>query len=203
MQNALNIQNELQESIYHSDFSAVEYIKEIGKVSAENNIYPVVFTSGIGSEKITQNMFFDNVIYSSSTTPQVFMDHQVFEIGEDVLISWDVLEGIYAGNNSEVMFEVYIRLLSNASSDRAFWETKVSDLRPHSQVRIHEKVNQTDKDTGDHFLYEFIMKNFKEKPQNRAIVFEDKIYTYGDLHRKVNGVAAILENKNIRQGTGL
>ncbi len=51
MQNALNIQNELQESIYHSDFSAVEYIKEIGKVSAENNIYPVVFTSGIGSEK--------------------------------------------------------------------------------------------------------------------------------------------------------
>lgn len=145
-------------------------------------------------------MFFDNVIYSSSTTPQVFMDHQVFEIGEDVLISWDVLEGIYAGNNSEVMFEVYIRLLSNASSDRAFWENKVSDLRPHSQVRIHEKVNQTDKDTGDHFLYEFIMKNFKEKPQNRAIVFEDKIYTYGDLHRKVNGVAAILENKNIRQG---
>lgn len=200
VQNALNIQNELQESIYHSDFSAVEYIKEIGKVSAENNIYPVVFTSGIGSEKITQNMFFDNVIYSSSTTPQVFMDHQVFEIGEDVLISWDVLEGIYAGNNAEVMFEVYIRLLSNASSDRVFWETKVSDLRPHSQVRIHEKVNQTDKDTGDHFLYEFIMKNFKEKPQNRAIVFEDKIYTYGDLHRKVNGVAAILENKNIRQG---
>ena len=41
VQNALNIQNELQESIYHSDFSAVEYIKEIGKVSAENNIYPV------------------------------------------------------------------------------------------------------------------------------------------------------------------
>lgn len=96
--------------------------------------------AGIGSEKITQNMFFDNVIYSSSTTPQVFMDHQVFEIGEDVLISWDVLEGIYAGNNAEVMFEVYIRLLSNASSDRVFWETKVSDLRPHSQVRIHEKV---------------------------------------------------------------
>ena len=43
------------------------------------------------------------------------MDHQVFEIGEDVLISWDVLEGIYAGNNAEVMFEVYILSLIHIS----------------------------------------------------------------------------------------
>lgn len=200
VQNALNIQNELQESIYHSDFSAVEYIKEIGTVSAENNIYPVVFTSGIGSERITKNMFFENISYASSTTPQVFMDHQVFEVGEDVLLSWDVLDGIYIGNNAEVMFDVYVRFLSRASSDRSFWENKVTDLRPHSQVRIHEKINQTDKDTGDHFIYEYILKNFREKPENRAIVFEGKIYTYGDLYRKVNGMAAVLENKNVRQG---
>lgn len=200
VQNALNIQNELQESIYHSDFSAVEYIKEIGTVSSENNIYPVVFTSGIGSERITKNMFFENISYASSTTPQVFMDHQVFEVGEDVLLSWDVLDGIYIGNNAEVMFDVYVRFLNRASSDRSFWENKVTDLRPHSQVRIHEKINQTDKDTGNHFIYEYILKNFREKPENRAIVFEGKIYTYSDLYRKVNGMAAVLENKNVRQG---
>lgn len=200
VKNALNIQNELQESIYHSDFSAVEYIKEIGKISAENNIYPVVFTSGIGSEKISRNMFLDNISYLSSTTPQVFMDHQVFQIGENVLLSWDVLDGIYMGKNAEVMFDIYIDLLRKASADRSFWENKVSDLRPNSQIKIHERVNQTDKDTGSHLIYEYILKNFKETPENRAIAFEGNIYTYGDLYRKVKKFAAVLKANNVKQG---
>ncbi len=199
LENALGIQNELQDSIYHSDFSAVEYIKEIAKVFDGNNIYPVVFTSGIGSEKITKNMFFNNMSYSSSTTPQVFMDHQVFEIGENVLLSWDVLEGIYLGNNAKIMFDTYIEYVYKAM-EKNFWLEKVSDVRPSYQIAVQEKVNKTDENIGDYLIFEYILKNFKDKKNRYALVFEDKKYTYEELYSKVKKFITVLKDNDVCVG---
>lgn len=90
------IQQQLLTDMEHKFFSGVEVLRELSQ-GKENIIMPYVFTSGIGVIRNTKKEGYHGKYYQNgiSQTPQVFIDCQVFDQDDELLINWDVREGIF------------------------------------------------------------------------------------------------------------
>jgi len=75
-----DVQNQLLDDISHSLYSSIEFERKIRKKTNNyiESVMPIVFTSGIGIDDIREEKWIDNLSYSISQSPQVWLDHQVF-----------------------------------------------------------------------------------------------------------------------------
>ena len=80
------VQKQLWNDLEHMSYNGVSFIRDLMQVNRTREIVlPFVFTCGIDigstNQKNTEkNIFFDQLpVYSISQTPQVFLDHIVFE----------------------------------------------------------------------------------------------------------------------------
>lgn len=185
-ENAQNLQEKIHSGIDHALYSAVDLIKEINKLNKhENRIYPVVFTSTLGVEmadgRITSNNFYDHLGYSSSSTPQVWLDHQVYFEKDGLVLSWDMLDCIFEGDTADVMFDAYANLVMRAAEDDEFWDNPVYDMRPDVQKQEQSKANDTAKALPEHLMHEAFLKAAESYPDHVAVVFDSQSYTYAQL----------------------
>ena len=91
----LTIQEQLWRDIEHSMFSGVQVIREMTRQTKSHVIVPIVFTSMLGMENSISKIANTSVEYKISQTPQVWIDCQVSEINEELLINWDVRNDIF------------------------------------------------------------------------------------------------------------
>ncbi|NQX86430.1 MAG: amino acid adenylation domain-containing protein [Flavobacteriaceae bacterium] len=204
-ENAQQVQWQMQEDLQHKSYSAIEVVKEINKANPNANVfYPVVFTSALGLNKDNSDFGEQNVFgkigYSSSQTPQVWLDAQVMTKNGETLIAWDVLNTIFPEGLISAMFDTYINLIDRATQDITFWETKLQDLRPEYQQNEHNAVNASEYAYPDYLLHEQIINYAKQNPNKEAIVFQDKRYTYDELLHKANHIANLLAHNKIEKG---
>ena len=185
-ENALKLQEKIHSGIDHALYSAVDLIKDINKLNKhEKRIYPVVFTSTLGVEmadgQITSNSFYDHLGYSSSSTPQVWLDHQVYFEKDGLVLSWDMLDCIFEGDTADVMFDAYAELVAKAAENDELWDEPVYDMRPDIQKQEQSRANDTSKVFPEHLIHEAFFKAAESYPDNIAVIFNEKQYTYMQL----------------------
>lgn len=112
-------QQRLWESLANSQVNGVELLREIGRVRNQSRqpLTPVVFTSmlgmtldGLSIDKAMTN-FFGNPTHVFTQTPQVWLDHQVMEIDDELVFSWYCMDEVFANNAAESMFGDFYGLL--------------------------------------------------------------------------------------------
>lgn len=200
VENAKCIQEQLQSDLEHESYSAIEFVKELNRKKSEDNTYPVVFTSAIGIDEINDNIFLESMESILSSTPQVFLDHQVYLEQNGVAISWDIMDEIFPENVSSSMYQSYIKLIKDASEDSSFWNTKAVDLRTNEQKIVHKKVNSTEIVYPSSLLHEGFNKNAINNPDSIAIICENKEYTYKELQTLANSMSVKLLDCGISMG---
>ncbi|WP_051234254.1 non-ribosomal peptide synthetase [Butyrivibrio sp. NC3005] len=101
---------QISDDLEHSLYSAVEYERELRKRDNNpvNSIMPVVFTSGIGVSDLSQEKSLGKLVYNISQTPQVWIDHQVFEQDKGLTLNWDCVDELLSAQLLDRMFEYYI-----------------------------------------------------------------------------------------------
>lgn len=72
---------------------------------------PIVFTSGIGIDDIREEKWIDNLSYSISQSPQVWLDHQVFVLKGGLYLSWDYIEKLFEENTIVKIFDDYKNII--------------------------------------------------------------------------------------------
>jgi non-ribosomal peptide synthetase component F len=66
-----------------------------------------------------------DISYGVSQTPQVYLDHQVYQRGGHLYLSWDAVEELFPPGLLDDMFGAYCAFLRRLALDEAAWrETK-------------------------------------------------------------------------------
>lgn len=201
--NAKRLQAQILQDMAHSDYSAVRFVKDINQHCAgEPRIYPVVFTSAIGLEvdAAAMNRFYGNIGWSVSSTPQVWMDYQIYPEAGGVAISWDVLEGVFCDRVADDMFDANMQIIERLCGDAARFDDCVGDLRPERQKQEHGRANATARELPELLLHELAAAHAAD-PENRvAVVCRGEAYRYAQLWERSGQIAACLQSQGIAAG---
>jgi pyochelin synthetase len=106
----------LWEAIDHRSYTGVEVRRETG------HAYPVVFTSGIGiGDGTAPAGWLGEEVFGVSQTPQVLLDHLVWEEDGAVRLVWDAVEAAFGDGYLDGLADAEYTLLTRLAEDDAAW----------------------------------------------------------------------------------
>ncbi|MCD5992428.1 amino acid adenylation domain-containing protein [Pseudomonas sp. CDFA 602] len=128
---AQRLQQRLWRDLAQRDHSAIRVMRELasrhGMAAAQ---MPVVFTSALGFDKgrfMAQSSWLKPV-WGISQTPQVWLDHQVYESEGDLCLNWDAVEALFEPKVLRGMFDQYLALLNRLAEQPQAWALPLAQL---------------------------------------------------------------------------
>ncbi len=128
-----SFQRNLHGAIDHAAFPALEVLREARRQGQPRSA-PVVFASNLGEEGFVPAAFrdaFGDLHDMLSQTPQVWLDHQLYRVGDGILLAWDSVVGLFPEGLPETMFEAYVGLLQRLCDSA--WEQPICRCPGHSR----------------------------------------------------------------------
>jgi pyochelin synthetase len=200
---AKRLQKQLWEGFENRYVSGVQVLRELtrlqGRISGA--LMPIVFTSTLGlSAPANPLTKLGEVVYSVTQTPQVWLDHQVFESEEGLVLKWDVLEELFPAGLLDDMFESYCRLLTHLASGESWQETRFG-LMPSWQLDQRAAINSTHAPLPSGTVHTLFAAQALRRPQQAAVVSSSRTLTYAGLNGSSRRVAARLRELGARPNT--
>lgn len=202
--NAKKLQRRFMEVYSHVSYDGIRVEREYIKYhNLQNEIpFPIVFTSlmGGGKESFTKE-FLGESVYSLSQTPQVYLDCQVSEEENVLIVSWDYPESKFDEVMMCEMFEQFIKLIKTAGE-------KVLDLSSilrasEEDTKQEEQYNKTEVHYPVVTLQSIVMESLKKNQERIAILDGEISYTYQELDRRSNIYASYLMGQGVRPGDAI
>ncbi|MCF2857714.1 amino acid adenylation domain-containing protein [Pseudoalteromonas sp. SMS1] len=195
------IQNQFHQNVAHSDYSAVQIQRDLVKQGfAQGVSAPVVFACNLGTPLLSQQ---DTVLgqfnYMISQTPQVWLDHQVYEVDEGLMLAWDAVDEIFPEALIDTMFASYVALLEKLAAHSDAWQAQHLIELPHYQQTQRAAVNDTAAPYTPHTLHEAIFRAARTHPDKTALVFNNQSLSYRSVAEKALRVAAYLQQQGLRE----
>jgi len=130
-----NTQKTLFADLDHSAVSGLRVLRELKRShQLESTLpLPVVFTSLLG-KKITRDSrsFLENISYAVTQTPQVYLDHQLYELDGQLRFSWDVVKDYFADGVIDGVFADYCRVLGELAGNTGQWPPELTACGPRN-----------------------------------------------------------------------
>ena len=192
------IQKQLWNDLEHMSYNGVSFIRDLTqKHQIEGIVLPFVFTCAIDmadpnqKNKQDHRLFDQSPIYEIGQTPQVFLDHVVFEDNQHLSSMWMYVENLFPPNMIIEMHQIFIDLLQKLALSNDMWDTLVSVSLPTSQQDRRLIFNQTqwDSHVQEKLLHQLIIEQAKQTPQAWAILSSQQNLTYEQLINRVYSLA--------------
>ena len=202
VERAGKIQQQLWNDLENAAFSGVAVIRELKRIKEAENLFPVVFTSTLGYKAEKTGFIDDGLVltYKISQTPQVWIDCQVSDEKNGILVNWDVRDGVFPEGMIEAVFSAFCQELRVLTE-----ETEKIDEYSYDNVEsvksVRAAVNDTKSVLPPGLLQDGWLKNTQQNPDNIAIIDNSKEYTYRQLYSCARQVADALIAKNVKTGT--
>ncbi|MGE8655509.1 MAG: amino acid adenylation domain-containing protein [Achromobacter sp.] len=199
------LQAQFHADVAHSDWSGIRIQRELAqRGDGERSFAPVVFACNLGTPLLDActRQSLGELGYMISQTPQVWLDHQVYEMDGDVLLAWDAVDALFPDGLIEAMFGAYIGLLENLAGDACTWQEFVPALIPPAQRAIREAVNATDAPLTPRTLHQPIFAHAASHPESTALIdgTNGHVIDYGTLAHRALQVAALLCECGVQPG---
>ena len=185
---AQRLQKQLWEDLDRSAVGGVTLLRELNRLQGDGSsvLMPVVFTSNLIQDGIeakpTAVSQFGELTYSISQTPQVILDHQVYEDGNVLILTWDSVDEAFPKGLVDAMFAAYERFLQRLATVDSTWETQGLQLEI-PQLDIQRESNQTDAPLPSGLLHDGFFQQAQKTPEAIAISTLDRTFTYQELSR--------------------
>jgi yersiniabactin nonribosomal peptide synthetase len=195
----------LTEDVAHAAYSGVDVLRDVARSRGGDwLIAPVVFTSAIG----IGDLFGDDVRrvlgkpgWTTSQTPQVWLDHQVTERDGGLLFNWDVVDELFPGGVVDAMFEAFVGLLEWLRAPGRDLATRLPRLLPASQASVRARADATYRAPPARPLHGAFFELAGQRPDARALAWsEDEGMTYGALAERALRVAGLLRAHGVGAG---
>lgn len=202
LQSAERLQQQLWQDLEYADVSAVWVIRELAKLKEVTDLsMPVVFTSALGADTSldeSSELGITRSVWGVSQTPQVWIDHQVFEQDGELHFNWDVVEALFPDGVVDAMFNSYCQLLEQLAD--CDWSQPSPIALPASQREVRTLVNSTQDVVPLRAMHISVYEKMQATPEATAIVANGQRYKYRDLHTKVSQAAYQLQKHGIAKG---
>ncbi|MFI6599348.1 amino acid adenylation domain-containing protein [Nonomuraea sp. NPDC050536] len=202
---ARDLQVQLRSDLTHAEYSGVEVLRDLARVSRSSWLRaPVVFTSVIGMGDLFGPEVcecFGTPVWTSSETPQVWLDQQLIESGDGgLLINWDVTNGVFPAGLVDALTSAYEGALTSLT-DAASWHEPLAVPLPPSQAAVRTRVNATGAPLRLGRLHQRFFDRASLHPDRTALVWgESDELSYGELADRARRIAGGLHAVGISPG---
>lgn len=200
---AQRIQRQFHQDVAHAAYSAVAVQRDLVKQGrAEGVAAPVVFACNLGTPLLsdTCKATLGELGYMVSQTPQVWLDHQVYEDETGLLLAWDAVEDLFPAGLIDDMFHAYCGLLDRLAEDAAHWQQAPLLPLPAAQAAVREAVNRTGWAHTVQPLHAGLFAVAAETPSRPALIAGERSVSYGELAERALRVAALLRERGLSPG---
>jgi len=204
---AKQIQEQLWSDLSHATFGGVSAIREYTRANGMtpgSAVMPVVFTSALGlsdggsdGSGITR---MGELVYNITQTPQVWLDHQVYENNGSLVLNWDYVAQLFPAGFIDTVFAEYCSLLEKLASSSRLWETRIEVPLPARQQQ-ERKALESRSDTSQRLLHELFAEQAICKPENIAIIASGKTLRYRDVFSAAWSLSEWLLQENVTPNT--
>ncbi len=179
------IQRQLWADLDRRWADGIEILRHLRRVAGQSLGFPVVFTSGadLKAAGYDASSFtaFGDIVYSVSQTPQVWLDHQVIEIGDALYLSWDAVDELFPHRLIDDMFCAYRTLVKRLADSAAPWDAGFQNLIPDYQLKLRREANATAQAYPRRLLFEGIYEQVRRDPDALAVISSERTITYREL----------------------
>jgi amino acid adenylation domain-containing protein len=195
---AHTLQAQLWRDLDHRHVSGVKVIREMARrrQGGIQPAMPVVFTSGLAQgmtelealERL-QGPNLGEVIYAVSQTPQVWLDHQVYEQDGRLHLAWDAVEDLFPPGMLDDMFETYVGALRQLATDESAWDGPRAILVPPAQLAERAAANDTAALVPSGLLHDRFFAQARQRPEQTAVVTTTRRLSYGEVAERADRLA--------------
>jgi amino acid adenylation domain-containing protein len=204
---ATQIQRRLWSDLEHRAYSGVRVLRDLARrrpPTAGGLFSPVVFAGARGQapdgDPDLPVDWLGERAFGITQTPQVLLDHQVWEDADGLSFNWDHVEELFPPGLVDDLFGAYCRVLEGLAIDDRLWESGPADLRPVRQRALVAGVNETAGPVPAGLLHGGLLERAVECPEKVAVVAADGALTYGELRLRAAAVARRLLALGVRPG---
>lgn len=196
---AVALQRRLHQCVEHGAYSGVHVLRDLGRLHGGRQLAPVVYTSAVGLGPVFSDRVrgcFGEPAWIISQGPQVWLDAQVTELADGLLLNWDVREHAFSPGVSEAAFAAYRSLVDALIDEPASW---TSPALPENAPRERPVA------AGDlpvaRGLHDSFFAHAAREPRRTALVTSDgDEISYGQVAGLAATVAAELTASGLRAG---
>jgi amino acid adenylation domain-containing protein len=201
---AQRLQSSLHRDLEHTAVSAVEVLRMRRQLLQESRqqAVPVVFASSLGLPPLEAGVMRMNwkPVAQRLHTPQIWIDHQVYEDGSGLVCNWDFVEEMFPKGMIDEMFATYCRNLVKLSEDESAWCMTAPWRLPDDQLRSRRAANATREDLPKGLLHEPFLAAAGRRGNHPALISPDRTLGYAETDRLTRNAAAKLRDLHISPG---
>ncbi len=200
---AQTIQAQLRRDLEHAAYPGVRVLRDLARQRpGERDFAPVVFACNLGQPLLTPacQESLGRLGWMISQTPQVWLDHQVYEQDDGLLLAWDSVDALFPPGLIAAMFGAYTALIDLLAADPGAWERPVPDLLPAPQAQIRAGVNATQVPFRPRPLHGDFFHNALVAPDRPALLNGPESLTYAALAGRALRVAGWLQAQGLVAG---
>lgn len=171
---------QLFDDLDHRLFSGLDVLAELTRHRAAPALMPVVFTSTLGASTDDEPPL-GQFLHGLTQTPQVWLDCQVVEHADGVLLAWDVRRDAFPDGLAEDAFDSFTDLVTRLATGEEAWADPAPVRLPRHQVLRQSEVNDTATSIPDHLLHEPVLDQARRHPHAVAVVAADGTLSYQQL----------------------
>lgn len=191
---ANRIQEQLWQDLDHLYVSGVEVLRELARQQEGRPrvAMPVVFTSALSLDSTGQKTSgfnqFGEIVYGISQTPQVWLDHQVFEQNGALVFNWDAVEELFPEGLLDDMFESYCCFLRQLATSESAWSSPTRQLVPPTHLAQRAAINATEAPISDEMLHTMFIRQVEAHADKSAVISPQRTLTYLELSNLANQI---------------
>jgi amino acid adenylation domain-containing protein len=205
---AERLQQQLWEDLEHRYWSGLQVMRDLNRARGGGAMaaMPVVFTSalaqtgGMGTESVVG--WLGHLVYGISQTPQVWLDHQIYEDGGALIYNWDAVEELFPEGLLDAMFGAYgdllERLTRSETANGKGWQNVSRILIPAGQLTQRDAVNATGVEIADRRLEELFGEQAKKRAEAEAVIAGEVRFRYGELQQQARQIGRWLRERGAR-----
>jgi pyochelin synthetase len=200
---ARTLQAKLRRDLDHRHFSGIEVLRELAQRGTIDARMPYTFNSTIGylREDVDGSAveLFGPEIYTSSQTPQVWLNAFAFELHGGVVIQFDAVDGLFPDGLIPAMISGYQSVLDRLGRDEQAWSATKFDLLPADQRARRLAANDTATEPSGELLPEAFLAQAARDPAAPAVLSTEGELTYSELADRALRAAAWLRARWARR----
>ncbi|MCZ4101614.1 amino acid adenylation domain-containing protein [Streptomyces sp. H39-C1] len=161
---------------------------------------PVVFTSAIGQQIPATIPGLGRQGEAISQTPQVTLDHQVYERTDGLVTAWDCLEALFDPALLDDMFAAYQNLITSLTEDLSAWQDPHTVGAPSGQLVVREAANGAVGVVSGGLLHEGVFAAAGRWAGRDAVVWPGGRMSFGELVSRAWRIGRRLREAGVRPG---
>lgn len=199
---ATAVNHRFWEDLDHRSVSGVEVLRELrGRESppAGTLSHPVVFTSGVGLAGAGEPpaSWIGQEVYGISQTPQVLLDHIVWDEGGRLRLAWDAVEGAFPDGWIPALLDAFVRLLHTLTNPDAWHDTALGwDPSFHPE----QPLDATPFPNAGPLLHDPATDAARRHPRRPALRTSSTTVTHARLADNAAATAALLAAHGVGPG---